>query len=199
MIEDNNETRSNFEEGELFSAAADKLISSINEILRTAKTEEDLRIGFEKSLEPILKSIGIDTKPIYESLGIENKSIYRGRPDAIHGQIIIEYEPPDSFCSDTVIIHAYEQLKNYMLAKAKGEKTGPVELLKRIVGVGFDGKVIFFIRYQARSNGKPSDIDEKLFIQYGPFLVGTYCRVLATGIQVLFLHDRSGKLDSRSD
>ena len=34
---------------------ADKLVNSVREIMRTARTEEDLRIGFEKVLDPVLK------------------------------------------------------------------------------------------------------------------------------------------------
>jgi len=76
---------------------ADKLVGFADELMRTSKTEEDLRIGFEKVLEPLLKSIGVESKPIYERLGAEAKTVYPGRPDAIHGQVIIEYEPPGAF------------------------------------------------------------------------------------------------------
>src|SRR4030042_6097681 len=162
MVKEKKESEHNINKEDLFSAAADKLIANIAEIMRRAKTEEDLRIGFEKSLEPILKSIGIESKPIYESLGTEKKSIYRGRPDAIHGQIIIEYESPNSFCSESVINHAFDQLKEYMAAKATGEKAVAIEILKRIVGTGFDGSAIFFVKYVGKTNNKIVAIDEKL-------------------------------------
>ena len=84
MIKRKDEIKPRINEDELLSYAADKLVSNIAEIMRRAKTEEDLRIGFERSLEPILKSIGIEPKPIYESLGIEKRTIYGGRPEMLY-------------------------------------------------------------------------------------------------------------------
>jgi hypothetical protein len=64
--------------------AADKLVVAANDLLRTAKTEEDLRIGFEKVLEPLCIGLGIKSSPRYE------KSIYSGgRSDALHGLVIM--------------------------------------------------------------------------------------------------------------
>ncbi len=61
---------------------ADKLVGSVTELLQTAKTEEDLRIGFEKILSPLLQNLAIKSEPSYE------KSILGGRSDALHGQVI---------------------------------------------------------------------------------------------------------------
>jgi type I restriction-modification system DNA methylase subunit len=116
------------------SIIADDLVSKTNEILREAKTEEDLRIGFEKILEPIKKELGLKLIPNYE------KSVYRGRPDAVHGQVIIEYEKPKAFSSKRNIDFAYQQLLNYI----KGESTGTK--LAQFVGIGFDGEKIFFVK-----------------------------------------------------
>lgn len=55
---------------------ADKLVGFVDELLRTLKTEEELRIGFEKILDPLLKSIGVESKPRYERLGAEAKTVY---------------------------------------------------------------------------------------------------------------------------
>lgn len=74
---------------------ADKIVGFSAELMRKAKTEEDLRIGFEKVLEPLLKSIGVDIEARYERLSEEAKTVYKGRPDAVHGQVIIEYETPN--------------------------------------------------------------------------------------------------------
>ena len=52
---------------------ADRLVDFVSELLRTSKTEEDLRIGFEKILDPLLKSIGVESQPSYERLGAEQK------------------------------------------------------------------------------------------------------------------------------
>ena len=110
---------------------ADWLVSETKKIVLNAKTEEDLKIGFEKLLEPIKTKLKIESQPKYE------KSVFRGRSDAIHGQIIIEYEPPKSFSSKNNIDHAYEQLINYLSNEAKETK------LTQLVGVGFDGEQIF--------------------------------------------------------
>src|SRR3990172_4893151 len=142
---------------------ADKLVSSVTELMRTARSEEDLRIGFEKALDPILKSIGVELQPRYERLGGEAKTIYRGRPDAVHGQVIIEYEPPEAFSSERAVIHAKEQLVGYMEATAQAHKLDPFNLLSRIIGVGFDGESIFFVQYQGKKNGKSAKIERAFF------------------------------------
>ncbi len=113
---------------------ADELVDGTKKLLRKAKTEEDLRIGFEKLLEPIKNQLVIKSTPKYE------KSVYSGRSDAVHGQVIIEYEPPKSFSSKKNIDHAYEQLVNYLSDEAKETK------LTQLVGVGFDGERIFFVK-----------------------------------------------------
>lgn len=166
---------------------ADKLVDSVREIMRTAKTEEDLRIGFEKILDPLLKSIGIESQPRYERLGAEAKTIYRGRPDAVHGQVIIEYEQPGAFSSNRAVLHAHEHLVGYMTAEAQAHKTDPLGLLNRLVGVGFDGRSIFFVQYPRRKNGKTTTVDKALFIRHGPYpfdpesarTLLTYLRALA--------------------
>ena len=166
---------------------ADKLVDSVREIMRTAKTEEDLRIGFEKALAPLLKSIGVESKPRYERLSAEAKTVYRGRPDAVHGQVIIEYEPPGVFSSNRIVLHAHEQLVGYMTAEAQAHRIDPTGLLNRLVGVGFDGRSIFFVQYPRRKNGKTTIIDKALFTRHGPYpfdpesarTLLTYLRALA--------------------
>ena len=166
---------------------ADKLVDSVREIMRTAKTEEDLRIRFEKILDPVLKSIGVEPEPKYERLSAEARTIYRGRPDAVHGQVIIEYEPPGTFSSNRIVLHAHEQLVGYMTAEAQGHKTDPLGLLNRLVGVGFDGHSIFFVQYPRKKNGKTATIDKALFTRHGPYPFApesartllTYLRALA--------------------
>jgi len=133
---------------------ADILVSGTKNLLRETKTEEDLRIGFEKLLEPIKSGLGIKSIPRYE------KSVFMGRSDAVHGQVIIEYEPPKSFSSKRNIYHAYEQLVNYLSDEAKETK------LTQLVGVGFDGEQIFFVQYQGKEN---KTIEKTKFIIRGPY------------------------------
>lgn len=143
----------NFEES--LPKIADKLVGAVIELMREAKTEEDLRIGFEKLLEPIRKTLGIQILPRYERASAEAKTVYRGRPDAVHGQVIIEYEPPRVFSSKRNIEHAYNQLVDYISAEAQSSK------ITQLVGVGFDGESIFFVRYQDKESKK---IDKTKFI-----------------------------------
>ncbi|MEK9209292.1 MAG: N-6 DNA methylase, partial [Patescibacteria group bacterium] len=133
---------------------ADNLVSGTKKLLHEAKTEEDLRIGFEKLLEPIKNELGIRSEAKYE------KSVFKGRSDAVHGQVIIEYEPPKSFSSKRNVEHAYNQLIDYLSGESKNSK------LSQLVGAGFDGEQIFFVQYQDK-NGKT--IDKTKFSIRGPY------------------------------
>jgi len=133
---------------------ADKLVLNTQKLLCQDKTEEDLRIGFEKLLEPIKTELGIRSEPKYE------KSVFKGRSDAVHGQVVIEYEPPKSFFSKRNINHAFDQLVDYLSGESKESK------LTQLVGVGFDGEQIFFIQYQGKEN---KTIDKTKFVLRGPY------------------------------
>jgi type I restriction-modification system DNA methylase subunit len=164
--------------GQTNTQLADTLITKARSLIQSAKTEEDLRIGFEKILEPLLTGVGIETKPRYERLGQEAKTIYRGRPDAVHGQVIIEYEHPRAFSSNRAVLNAHEQLVDYISAEARSAAPS------RIIGVGFDGESIFFIKYLGKGNGL---IKKEAFVQQGPYpfdveaarTLLTYLRALA--------------------
>jgi len=143
---------------------ADNLISGTTKLLHKTKTEEDLRIGFEKLLEPVLKELGIIPNPRYE------KSIYNaGRSDALHGQVVIEYELPNSFKSSKVVTHAYNQLIGYIKGLSKSEKETLFLFESNFVGVGFDGKKIFFVRYKGNKYIPKIELDNKDFILIGPY------------------------------
>ncbi|NIU82084.1 MAG: N-6 DNA methylase, partial [Candidatus Thorarchaeota archaeon] len=152
------------------ASIADKLVKATRRIIQTAKTEEDLRIKFEKKLEPLIESGGIKFDERYERLSEKAKTILKGkRPDAVHGQVVIEYEAPESFRSKVKIEHAYDQLVEYVTAEAKATRkdveTGPVG----IVGIGFDGSSIFFVR--CRSKGRRLKRARSLdFTMDGPYV-----------------------------
>jgi hypothetical protein len=132
---------------------ADKLVVAAVKITQSAKTEEDLKIRFEKVLGPLVESAGIVFDERYERGSTKAKTILKGkRPDALHGQVVIEYEPPLAFKSRRATEHAYEQLKEYMAAEAKGAGKDLIAGPVGIVGVGFDGSSVFFVR--CRSKGK---------------------------------------------
>ena len=179
---------------------SDALVSCVRAIMRNAKTEEDLKIQFEGCLSTILDSIGVNQAPRYERHGKEVKTIYSGRPDAVHGQVVIEYEPPNSFRSKTVVNHAFDQLVGYMTAEAHEQKQDPLELLNRLVGVGIDGHEIFFVRYR-KANGNASKIYPDGFVLEGPFVFDqksaqsflTYLRSLSRlPLTAEFLADKFG-------
>ncbi|ROL57494.1 hypothetical protein D9V87_09560 [Bacteroidetes/Chlorobi group bacterium MS-B_bin-24] len=126
---------------------ADQLVAETKEMLRESQTEEDLRVRFERFLDPIKKELGIQLIAKYE------KSVYCGRSDAMHGQLIIEYERPAAFSSKNNIEHAYKQLVNYITAESKGTN------LNQFVGIGFDGERIFFVKnYQNQLIKEPKDV-----------------------------------------
>lgn len=143
---------------------SDKLAGSVSELMRDAKSEEDLRIGFEKLLEPLCKAINIKLSPKYE------RSIYEGgRADAIHGRVIIEYEKPKAFKSEQWVDHAFEQLIDYIRGEAK-EKNETLFLFDpKYVGVGFDGEQIFFVQYRGDKNKPKIELDKEDFIRIGPY------------------------------
>ncbi|MCX7840247.1 MAG: hypothetical protein N2559_12470, partial [Anaerolineae bacterium] len=147
--------------------ASEKLVAAVADLMRHAQSEEDLRIGVEKLLEPLLHSIGVRSEPRYERLA--TKTIYRGRPDAVHGQVVIEYESPRAFVAESAVEHAYEQLVNYILAEARTQGSATPETLKRWAGVGFDGESIFFVQYRAYPNVRKKMRVEDAFVRVGPF------------------------------
>jgi hypothetical protein len=134
---------------------ADFLVKETKNLLCKTKTEEDLRIGFEKLLEPVKNKLGIRSEPKYE------KSVFIGqRSDALHGQVVIEYERQGSFLSKGKIEHAFDQLINYLSGESKNTE------IDRLAGVGFDGEKIFFVRYRG---SKSATIDNSKFIILGPY------------------------------
>ncbi len=137
------------------------LVRSAADIMRTAKTEEELRINFEKKLSPVLEDIGIKGSR-YERHTGKTASEYRGRPDAIHGKVIIEYEPPSSFSKKGVVEHAEEQLHEYLGAEGYVQGSDAKTLFERPVGVGFDGEQIFFVQFS--ENTKKQE-----FVRHGPY------------------------------
>jgi len=165
---------------------AENLVKLTKKIMRTAKTEEDLRIRFERNLGNLLESAGFRFDERYERLSDKAKSIFKGRPDAVHGQVVIEYEPPDAFSSKRKIDHAYQQLKDYISAEVKASRKDRVHGFIRIVGVGFDGSSIFFVRCKPKGRASTKSGLDLDFVIIGPckfdsesaFTFVTYLRAL---------------------
>ncbi len=166
---------------------ADNLVTAAKRMMRRAKTEEDLKIAFEKALCPLLENAGISLDERYERLSKEAKSVFRGRADAVHGQVVVEYEAPNTFRSMRRVDHAYDQLVNYLTAEVKGTGRDKAEGPTRMVGIGFDGGSIFFVRCKVKGNGVSKGRRGLEFAMDGPFVFGaesaltfvTYLRALA--------------------
>ncbi len=152
-------------------SAADMLVKAAKRIVRQAKTEEELKIKFERVLGPLVESAGISFDERYERGSEGARTILKGkRPDALHGQVVVEYEPPGSFKSRRRMEHAYEQLREYVSAEVKGARKGESEGPVRVVGVGFDGGSIFFVRCRRKGASKSRRRAKLDFVMDGPYL-----------------------------
>ncbi len=109
-------------------------------------TEEDLRIGVEKALAPVLRDLGITTHPRYERA--TNTAFYGGSTDSVYGHLIIEYERPGKLSTKSGQAGTVQQLIKYLNAEASryGEKQKETAL-RRMIGVSLDGFQILFVRY----------------------------------------------------
>ena len=115
---------------------ADGLVGSTHDLLEKIKSEDELKIEFEKLLESVRKELFVNFESRY------GRTIIRGRPDAVHGQVIIEYEAPKSFSSKKKIEQAFNQLITYLSEELKRTT------LNKLVGIGFDGEKIFFVKHR---------------------------------------------------
>jgi hypothetical protein len=176
------------EVGMSLASAADKLVKAARQILHQAKTEEDLKIKFERVLGPLVESAGIVFDERYERGSAGAKTVLKGkRPDALHGQVVVEYEPPEAFKSKRAIEHAYGQLVEYMGAEAKGAGKDKISGPVGIVGAGFDGSSIFFVRCRSKGKAAKEKSERFEFTMDGPYMFGpesaltfvTYLRALA--------------------
>lgn len=148
---------------------ADRLVKETEALAQKAKTEEDLRIGFEKILSPLLTELGIKSEPKYERLGADAAVAYKGRPDAVHGMVIIEYEKPGAFNSQKWVEHAHEQLVGYITAEATSTKATLFIEDPKYIGVGFDGTQVFFTKYKGNKTSLKSEVNPKDFVYDGPY------------------------------
>ncbi|MBI5722963.1 MAG: hypothetical protein HZA50_03315, partial [Planctomycetes bacterium] len=166
--------------------------------MQHASTEEDIRIGFEKTLEPLKSDLGITSNVQYEKtvrIG-SNKTIYSsGRSDAIHGQVIIEYEAPSAFESAGAVDHAFDQLVEYISGEAEARKDALFLLDPKLVGVGFDGEKMFFVKYCGDKLKPKVSLEKTDFTRLGPYTFDqqsartllTYLRALSR--RLLTAHD----------
>lgn len=130
--------------------SSSELADAIRRVALQAHTEEDLRIGIEKLLDPFIERIrGVRRSPSQ----YEHATSLGGIADALHGNVIIEYERPGKLAKRAGLAEATEQLQRYLIQVAT-EQHGKqaTDALRRMVGVGLDGKEIFFVRYRGRQS-----------------------------------------------
>jgi len=127
---------------------AEALAAEIRRVAEEAHTEEDVRVGVEVLLRPILGQLGITYTPAYERHYRALLKGEGGQSDAVYGHAIIEYEPPRALRTERGLKRAQEQLERYLKAEAHGSAAKTEDILRRSVGIGLDGAHIFFVRYR---------------------------------------------------
>lgn len=178
---------------------ARKLAEEIRSVAERAGTEEDLRIGVEKLLEPALKQLGIERQPRYERHIRRTVLTAPGRADALYGQAIIEYEPPGKLSTQKGLSSTRKQLEGYLLGLA-GSGSQREATLRRIAGIALDGQSIFFLRYRGdrpateEVSPKPQSTQLPLLVEEAPkgsfSLIGPYS-VTEESISEFLLHLRA--------
>lgn len=152
------------ESKETLSKIADRLVADTQTVMESARTEEDLKMGLEKLLEPIRRELGLKVRPEYE------RSIFTGgRSDAVHGQVILEYKAPGAFRRKSLIPHAHEKLVEYVRGMAQERKDALFILDPQFVGVAFDGEQIFFVRYKGDTREAKTRLRKEDFRLLGPY------------------------------
>lgn len=132
--------------------------------VKDCTSEEDLRISMEIILREVLPDL---PTPKYET-GVQT-SEFKGRADAVHHGLVIEYEKPGSMSKAAHRDHAVQQACDYLTGFALGEQgklqkhgdqpvsSEPIvysqeqeERLAANVGLATDGHTFVFIRRQGK-------------------------------------------------
>jgi hypothetical protein len=141
--------------------------------MKGCTSEEDLRVNVELVLRAALPEMPV---PKYEQA--ISTSTFRGRADAVHQGVVIEYEKPKSLRSDKNVDHALQQVWDYLtgLSLRQGflddalrpslpsDATGTFtreqeEQLSTNVGIATDGETFIFTQRKS----KRWDIDRRPF------------------------------------
>lgn len=126
---------------------AAQLAEAIRRVAEHASSEMDLQVGVEKVLDPFLPKVPGVTLDHY---GHATK--LGGIKDALHGNLIIEYERPGKLAKRAGLEEAVGQLHRYLLEEAARHGHQATAALRRMVGVGLDGEQILFVRYRGRES-----------------------------------------------
>src|SRR6266513_5249337 len=128
------------------SADSVELAAEIQRIGKTAQTEEDVRIHVEHALKPALQKLGITTEARYEQRLTLLKGT--GYADAVYGFGVIEYERPGKIATPAGRKEVVHQLSSYLVSRARElAPTKPLDVVKKMMGIGIDGRQIMYLRY----------------------------------------------------
>ncbi len=120
------------------------LAEAIRAAADLAESELDLQIKVEKLLDPFLPKI----PGAPEHYGHATK--LGGIEDALHGNVIIEYERPGKLSKPAGLDECLQQLRDYLTQEAHRHGRQATAALKRMVGIGLDGREIVFVRYRGK-------------------------------------------------
>jgi Eco57I restriction-modification methylase len=123
----------------------EQLAEAIRHVAESAESEMDLQVKVEKLLDPYLPKIPGATLDHY---GHTTK--LGGIQDALHGNLIIEYERPGKLAKRAGLDECLRQLREYLTQEAQAHGKEATAALKRMVGVGLDGHQIVFVRYRGK-------------------------------------------------
>lgn len=125
--------------------SSEQLAQAIRHVADQASSEMDLQVKVEKLLDPYLPKIPGATLDRY---GHATK--LGGIQDALHGNLIIEYERPGKLAKPAGLAECLRQLREYLTQEAQRHGSQATAALKRMVGIGLDGHQILFVRYRGK-------------------------------------------------
>jgi hypothetical protein len=124
----------------------EQLAEAVRRVAETAESEMDLQVKVSKLLDPYLSGI---SGASLEKYG-HHATQFRGIQDALHGNLIIEYERPGKLAKRAGLEECLRQLREYLTQEAQAHGKEATAALKRMVGVGLDGQQIVFVRYRGK-------------------------------------------------
>jgi len=131
------------EKGVDLEVDAAEIAKEIKDAAHESSTEEDIKVRTENILRA----------KVFERLGIpwarfEYTLVSGVRTDALYGHVILEYERPGALGEKAGFENAVEQVKRYIMDKAKSEAE-----YGRYFGIALDGLQICFVRYSPKLKG----------------------------------------------
>jgi ribosomal protein S15P/S13E/SAM-dependent methyltransferase len=124
----------------------EQLAEAIRRVAGGAESEMDLQVKVANLLHPYLQDVPGASPEKYG----HHATRFRGIQDALHGNLIIEYERPGKLAKRAGLDECLRQLREYLTQEAQAHGKQATAALKRMVGVGLDGQQIVFVRYRGK-------------------------------------------------